>query len=205
MAQFATGPTPAATTPEGQQDLTKGQVVRGAVDANRPASAAEGRRLAAERVRPGQGAAAGEDVPATEDEQREYERAMGALSKILYEDERTSASIVRQLTPEEKIGSVAKASMLTITQLDQKLDFDESIIAEFTQDVVDRIIDLYENVHSEEFSDQEMKQALGATWEGIMEVYGVDEEDYAELTAGLSDEEFEGYKSQYKEVAGDPY
>ena len=201
MQQFGTQPTPAAAA--GADDITKQQIVRGGANPNTPPSVSEGVRMAQESVRPGQGAAMGADQPATEDEQREYERAMKALSTVLYQNEKTSNAVIKQLTPGEKIGGVAKASMLVLTQIDTKLDLDEVVIPEFTQEIVDRIIDLYENVHGEEFTDQETAAAMGATWEGLMEAYGVDEEDYAELTAGMSEKDLQGYKDQYKQVLGD--
>lgn len=200
--EYQTEPTAGAPQQEAPMDLAKRRVARGRPDLNEGMTAEQGFNMAQESMRPGQGSLKGPDLEATEDEQAEYERAMAALSKVLYEDERTSNAVVRQLTPEEKVGSIAKASMLVISQLDQRLDFDEVIIPQFTQDVTDRIVDLYENVHGE-VSEQEAQRAFGATWEGVMEMYGVDENDYAELTAGMSDEEFQGYKQQYKSFLGE--
>lgn len=174
------------------------------MDLNQPMTPSTAARMAQESVRPGAASIKGGDQEASAQEQDEYERALKALSKVLYEDERASDGILQQLLPEERIGSVAKASMLIINQLDAKLDFDEDIIAQLTQDTVERVIDLFENTKLEdEFSEQEAQAALGATWEGIMEMYGVDEESYAELTSGLSEDEFKGYEKQYKQFLGE--
>jgi len=203
MPDYQTQASPAAEA--GDKSLTKKQVVRGAADLNKGVSVEEGFRMAQQSVRPGQGSLLGPDSEATEDEQREYERAMNALGKVLYENEKTSDAIVKQLDPGEKVGGVAKASMLVLTQIDEKLDIDEVVIPQLAQDIVDRVIDLYENVNGDEFSEQEATAAMGATWEGLMEAYGIDEADYAELTAGMTDKDISGYKDQYKNMVGDPY
>lgn len=197
----AAGPEQPAPAPE--QDLTQPQVMRGQYDMNKPSDPAEGMRMAQEQQRPGSAAAMGPDQDASPEEQAEYERAMGALSKIIYEDDNANEAITKMLSPQEKVGSVAKASLITIQQLDMKFDIDEVVIPELTQEAVGRIIDLYQNVHGEEFSDQEAQGALGATWEGIMELYGMDEADYAELTAGMSEEDFRGYEKQHKQFLGE--
>jgi len=203
MAAFGTQPSPAAEA--GDSSLEKKRVVRGGANLNAGPSVEEGFRLAQETVRPGQGSILAGDEEATPDEQAEYERAVSALGKVLYENEKTSDAIARQLDPGEKVGGVAKASMLVLTQIDNKLDLDEVVIPEFAQEVVDRVIDLYENIHGDEFNEQETTAAMGATWEGLMEAYGIDEADYAELTAGMTEQDIKGYKEQYRGMVGDPY
>lgn len=195
--------SPAAAAGSVEESMGQRQVVRGAPDLNAPNDAYEGFRMAQETVRPGAGAAMGDEQPATEGEQREYERAVNALGNILYSNEQGTTAILKQLTPQEKVGSIAKASILTIQQLDKKYDFDEVVIPALTQETVDRIIDLYENQHGEELSDVEAQRAFGAAWEGVMELYGADESDYAELTAGMSEEDFRGYEQEYKGYLGE--
>ncbi len=170
-------------------------------DFNEPASVVKGAGIARNTVRRG-GGVMGAEEEATPAEQKEMDRALGALTKVLYEDDNTSQSIVDQLRPEEKVGSVAKATILLVSQLDQRLDFDEVIVPALTQETADRVIDLYENVHGDEFNEQETQRVLGAAWEGVMEIYGVDEEAYEELTQGMSDEDLAGYEQQYKQFLG---
>lgn len=187
-----------------EQDLQQHQVRRGAPDLNAPNSPEKAFNMVQDQVRPGSAALMGPDQEATPEEQAEYERAVGALSKVLYENDQTSSAIVRQLVPEERIGSVAKASMLIIQQLDDKFDFDETVIPELTQETVDRVIDLFENSKlDDEFTEQEAQAALGATWEGVMEMYGIDEDQYAEMTAGMSQEDFKGFENEYKQYLGE--
>jgi hypothetical protein len=186
-----------------QEDLQTKRVQRGQPDLNQPQGAEQGFRMAQELSRPGEGSALGPDIEANEDEQAEYERGVAALGRVLYENDKTSSAIVSQLTPKERVGSIAKASMLTMTQLDEKLDFDETVIPELTKETVDRIIDLYENKYDEELSEQDAQAALGATWEGLMEVFGIDEDSYGELTAGMTTEQFKEQEKTYKQFLGD--
>lgn len=203
---YETQPSPAAEVGEagmGTDNIAQKPITRGQYDLNQGASPLGGMQMAQNVSRPGQASVMGKDEPATQEEQAEYERAVEALQRVLYDDERASAAIMQQLQPKERVGSIAKASLLLIKQLDDRLDFDEVIIPQFTQDVVDRIIDFYENVHGEEISEQDAQRALGTTWEGVMEIYGVDEDTYAELTQGMGEQEFKAQEQQYKQFLGE--
>lgn len=190
MMEEAAAQQPAAPAPRG--DLS---------DMNTPASAGKGKQIADSYVRRSGGLNAPEEE-ATPEEQAELERAVGALGKVIYEDDATSQAIQDQLRPEEKIGSVVKASLLVINQLDQQLDLDEVIIPQFTQEVTDRMVDLYEQKTEEEFSDEEAQKVLGAAWEGVLDMFGMDEETYEEMTQGMSEQDIAGYEQQYKQQLG---
>lgn len=124
---------------------------------------------------------------ATPRENKEYERALAALEKILYESDEIGNSIMAQIDPNDKIGTTTKASILTVNQLDDQIDLDEIVIPQITQDVVDRISELAENRFGMEYDERELQATLGATWEGVMEMFGVDEADFQQL-AGSFDE-----------------
>lgn len=185
----------------GAQDVT---ATGGSADPNLgqlPPDAARGMGLARESVNRN-GGAAGEDSEASPEEQAEYERVLGALNEVLYKNEGTSQAIVDQLQPQDKIGSTVKAGVLLIKQLDEQVDIDEVVLAQVTQDVADRMIDLGEQVKDMQFSEQETQAVLGATWEGVMEIFGVDAEAYEELTQGMSEQDVQGYEKQYKGFVG---
>ena len=65
-------------------------------------------------------------------------------------------------------------------------------------EVTDRVIDIAENGKGLQFSDSELQAILGSTWELIMSAYGADPDDYAELTADMSDDDLAGHEQQYK-------
>lgn len=147
-----------------------------------------------------------EDTPATPEENAEYDRALGGLSKILYEDIGTSGAIIDMLQPEEKVGSVAQATIMVLTQMDNKMDLNENVFAELTRETVDRIVDLGEQTKGMAFSDEDVRNALGAAWEGILQIYGDPDSaqaDLEELTQGMSEEDVMAQANQYKQFLGE--
>lgn len=186
----------------GKIDVTSPEAATNPDVIGSPASAQAGAATARDTVNRQDGAKAG-DQEATPEEQAEYERAVTALHTVLYENEGTSQGIVDMLQPEDKVGSTAKAAILVIQQLDEKLDMGETVIPEITLDVADRIIELAERGKGMEFSEKETQAVVGATWEGVMELFGVDESSYEELTQGMSDEEISGYEKEYKGYLGE--
>lgn len=124
-------------------------------------------------------------------EQREYERALAGLYKVLYEDDRTHQAVLRGLksTPFNKVEPITKTSLLLIQQLDEKVDLDEAVVAQITGDTVDRLIEMAEVRYKAEYSDLDAQRALGATWEGVMMMFGVDEQDFKQTMAGMRRED----------------
>lgn len=147
-------------------------------------------------VQPGGHMAMGEDVPATEEEQEEYERASEIIATALYNG-KTSKGVVDMLDPNEKVGSIAKATVFTIKELDNVYDFDEVVIPQLVGDTNDRVIELYEARHGEEVTEQEAKAAAMTAWEATIAVYGVDADDYAGLTAGMDKSQFRKMEDEY--------
>jgi len=198
MAQAANGPSGVEKDPNiGQVDVTTAE---GQLNPNTIAQPQDGATaIAAAQGRQGK-SLAGEEEQATPEEQAEYERALDALHQVLYEDEERSNSIVGMIQPEDKIGSVVKASVLVIKQLDEGVDLDENVVAEITVDTADRIMELAETAHNISFSEQETKAVAGATWEGVMALFGMDEESVREMTAGMSPEQIKGYEKEYKSM-----
>lgn len=141
---------------------------------------------------------------ASADEQREYERALSSLYKVLYSNDKTHQSIVQGLksTPQNKIEPVVKMGVLLVKQLDEKVDLHESVIAQITGDTVDRMIEIAETRYGAQYSDTEAQRALGATWEGVMMMFGITEEDFQRGMQGLSQEDVFYGKQVYQGALG---
>lgn len=135
---------------------------------------------------------------ASPEEQQEYERVLGATMTAMYKDPEISKAIVDQLQPEDKIGSVVKASVLLIKQIDEKVNMDEVVIPQITQDVVDQMIQLAERTKGMQFSEQEMQGALGATFEGVMQVFGINPEDAQSFMDSLDEDEITRGEQDYQ-------
>lgn len=128
----------------------------------------------------------GEDVdigeePATAAEEKEYKRVHSALQKVLYQQDTIADAVMKQLDPNDKISTTTKAATLLVQQLDEKLDMDEVVIPQITMDAVDVVAELAENRYGITYSEQDKTAALGATWEGVMAIFGVDEREYNQM------------------------
>lgn len=143
-----------------------------------------------------------DETEATPEEQAEYERAQGGLSKILYENVDTSGAVIDMLQPEAKVESVTQAAVMTITNLDKQMDLNENVFAELTRETVDRIVDLGEQTKGIVYTDDDVRKALGATWEAILNIYGdpdTAQQDLEELTQGMSDDDMSSQVQQYQD------
>lgn len=187
------GPPPGAPTPGGLPGGAMQQNVGGGAGPP-PGTVVPGDTMEAPMGMPTQGPAyQGEEVDigseeATQREQQEYERVVKAMEKILYEEDNLVDAVMQQLNPEDKISSTTKATTLFIQQVDERLDMDEIVIPQITQDAVEMITELAEQRFGQEFSEQEMQATLGATWEGVMAMFGVDQQEHQQLLQGLSAE-----------------
>lgn len=184
------------TTPEGQANPNN------LAPDNNPMSQIEQARADTNRT----GGLAGEDQQATPEEQQAYEEAMDALHQVLYEDEQRSQGIAAMLQPEDKVGSVVKTTAMLMKQLDEGIDLDESVIAEVTVEMADRLMEMAETAHNIEYSEKETQAVAGAAWESVMALFGGDEPDpqqLEEMTQGMTEEDLKNAETQYKGFLGE--
>ena len=172
-----------------------------------PPTAPQGAPPTAPQAAPTGGGGGGEmqdmdlkEEQASPEEQKEYERAMKAVSKVLYGNEKTSNAIVDQVNPEDKIDSTAKVTMLFIQQLDKKVDLDENVVAEITQESTARIMELAETRHGMQYSDQESQAILGPVWVGISLAFGAgeDEQGHQEMVKSVGADNLGPLKQNYE-------
>lgn len=107
----------------------------------------------------------------TPEEQAEYDRAAQALATMLYSNKEVAKGVSDQLQEEEKVGSAAKAAVMLIKVLDDKIQLDEAVIAEITKDATSEVIEIGES-KGMQYSDVEKRQILGVTWESVLSIFG---------------------------------
>ena len=139
---------------------------------------------------------------ATPEEQAEYERAVGALYAMLYTNEGTSKAVLDMIQPNNKVDSIAKAAVLIIQQLDDKLDLDEAVIPQLVMDVPDELIEIGERAKGMTFSDGELQAILGATQELTMQVFDVDAKKAQQLVGSLSPDQRASAERTYQKYLG---
>ena len=167
-------------------------------DLNRPRDTREAVRATGLAMQPGASNVHAPDQPATPEEQAEYDRASAALQQALYENSETRVAVASMLRPEERVGSIAKAAMMILTTLDNENDFDEVTLPSLLEETVDRLEEIYEAKTGEDLSDNDSKAALISAFEGLMEVYPVQPDDYAQLTQGMDNTEVDGMEDEYR-------
>lgn len=131
-------------------------------------------------------------------EQAEYERVIGALSKVLYGDNKSHSAIMKQINPKDPFNSITMLAVRVITALDERLDIMETVILGLVPEVVDRLIELAEKSGRVQVSDRDAARIAAATQEQLMQEYETKPEDYAAMVEGVSPEEMAEYQNVYK-------
>ena len=127
--------------------------------------------------------------PATPQLQKEFERAVMALHSTLYTSTKISALVVKMVQPLQIVDSTSKACILVVDQLDRKLHLDAQVIPQFTMATVDEVMDLIQQVKQVKYSEPQQKAILGATFEGVMKIFGVPPAEAKQFMASLSDQQ----------------
>ena len=161
----------------------------GAGGAPSPASASGGRSAPQLPMQPG-----------TPEEQKEYERAMRAVVRVLYGNDETARGIVDQIDPNDIVSSTSKVSMIFVKELDRKINMHEKVIASVTQEAVTRIAELAEARHGVEYQKTDMEKIIGATWEGIQGMFGGDPQNFTRTVQGLPPETLSALKDQHESI-----
>lgn len=140
---------------------------------------------------------------ASPEEQAEYERAMAGLYEAMYQNPKSSRAILDMIQAEDKIGSVAKAVVLLVEQLDKKIQLDEAVVPQITQDAAERVVEMAERGKKIQFSEQELQAIAGASLEGVMQVFGASPEDAQQFMSSMPPEQQAKVKQGYEQmVAG---
>ena len=135
---------------------------------------------------------------ATPEEQQEYERAMKAMSAAIYGNDKIADAIVNQIKPDDKVSSTAKASIMFVQQLDEQIQLDEAVVAEVTQEATSRLMELAESRHGIEYGGREQQVILGAAWEGVQSLFGMDEQQAQSLMSSIGDNDLADLKGQHE-------
>jgi hypothetical protein len=134
---------------------------------------------------------------ATPEEQKAYENALAACSEIVHTNDDSHQAVMKMLDAREKIGSLAKAAVMVVTQVDAKINMPESVLAGVLAQVVDWMLELATAGKQMQFSETEEKQVLTTATDLLMETYGHDRDSYDALIGGESEKSMKGYHEEY--------
>ena len=139
---------------------------------------------------------------ASPEQQKEYERAIRAMAKVLYGSDKTANAIVDQITPKDLVSSTVKVTALFIKELDRKINMDVAVVSEVTRESVERIAELAEARHQVEYKTQDMEQVLGAVWESVQSMWGNEGgvEEYNQIVSGIAPNDMDALQQQNRQI-----
>lgn len=144
------------------------------------------------------GETAGQDTP---EEQAEFQRGVEALSRALYDDDKVSDSILAMFVKDDPVGSTAKAVISLVTELDKKLDLDETVISSIGVLAADRYMDLIKESGAYEYPEIQAQQVVMTVHEGLMAAYGgASDEEIQQATAGMGEQELGALQAEHGRV-----
>jgi len=132
--------------------------------------------------------------------QKEMTRGLQGLSEALYSNEKTSAAVLKMVTPEDKIGSAAKAAMFTVSQIMEKGQLAERIAVPLIVVAADEIMQMAEAAGNP-YSEDDAKNVTMAAAEMMLSAYGVDPARAQAMAEQASPEDRAEMESVYKPVA----
>jgi hypothetical protein len=143
--------------------------------------------------------------PATAEEEKELQRGLGALDTILYggKDTGIADAFLGQIDPNDKIGSLARATTFLVKTVDEKIELQDTVIAAFTMSTLDKTIELTEAQFPDvQYSDRDKEVLLGSTWEAISDIFGVGAEEMTEVGQTIPEDQREAMAQQYINAKG---
>lgn len=141
---------------------------------------------------------------ASDAENREYEKASAALDEMLYEVDNTARGIAKMIDPNNKIETTTKANLTVLNQLDQSLELDEVVVPQITSDIVDKVSELAEARYGIEYTERDLQATLGATWEGALQMFGIEPQDFSDFMQGFDQKQIGQLKGAYEGFLGGP-
>lgn len=117
--------------------------------------------------------AEGEDDSGLSQQQlQEYQRASQLLHTILYQNDKTGRAVLAQIQEQDKVGSIARAAVLVIQQIDKRLNLSDPIIPLMVITVVDRLLEMADRVKKIKYSPQESSAIVSAVTNGVKALFG---------------------------------
>jgi hypothetical protein len=134
----------------------------------------------------------------------EYKRLNDELMQTLYgmQGDAAAKSVIQGLLPQgpSKIKSVVVASVLIVKELTLKLKPPMQLILPFTKDVVSHVMDMGQQVKGIQYSDQESVAILGAAFEGVMRVFGVNKRQVQNVGQHIPRSTIQAHAQKYQEA-----
>lgn len=127
-------------------------------------------------------------------------RGTAAIKKALFADEKASEQFVKAIRPDDAEGSITQTAITLVTQIDQKLNLPERVLAPLIVVAVGELMDLAEAAHGITFDDQQKKRVVMAAWEGLLLSYDADPRAAAQVAASADEQTQQQAVQEYKQA-----
>jgi len=128
----------------------------------------------------------------------EFKRGAAAIGEALYNNKNVSDSILQGIDPNDKAGSTARQTITLVTQIDNKLNLELSAIFSVAAWAFGEMVELSSAMHKIEYSEKEQQDGVMAVFEGLIQSYEIDPQEFANFTGGASDSDQQQAMSMYE-------
>jgi hypothetical protein len=132
--------------------------------------------------------------------QKAMQVASEAMYTALYKTKGIGRSVMKMISPEDKVGSTAKAATAFLSNLSKQTGMPERIAVPMVALAADEIMSLAESANGITYSEQEAKQVVITAAELTMSAYGVPPERAEELARNSDKGTLQKAESAYKET-----
>ncbi|HWV16049.1 MAG TPA: hypothetical protein VN030_11530 [Cellvibrio sp.] len=145
-----------------------------------------------------------EGEPASPEEEAEMQRAIAALSEVIYQNDNSYNAVIEKLQSKDvpPLNKLIDTTVSLVTQIDKKINIDEAIILPFAADAYQRIYELAETGKLFTLEDDLVRKGLMAVLQIVIESYGVSPEDFNEYAESLGQEQAGKLINFYKKNGG---
>jgi len=151
-------------------------------------------QMTGEQMTPEPGQQGGDSDPDIE----EFKRGAAAIGMALYENKGVSDKILQGVSPEDKAGSTAMQTITLVTQIDNKLNLQLTAVFSVAAFAFGEIVELASAMHNMEYSEKEQQDGIMAVFEGLIQSYEIDPQEFANYTGESSDSDQQEAMSMYE-------
>jgi len=131
---------------------------------------------------------------------RDLSAGIEAVSAALHKNRKTSNALLGMISDQEKVGSVAKAAVQTVTQLAKKTELPKRTLAPLTMYSAMELMDLKEATGGMKFTSEERSQAVIAATELLLTASGVSKEEASALATQAGEKGRKSMETDYKSL-----
>lgn len=143
---------------------------------------------------------AGEGEPnLTPEEQETYDSAMQMTGELLYNNDESHNAIMGLLKEDDPAGSVADATTFVLSKIEETYqgNYPEELVLPTADEISDLVLELADEAGVFKVDEKVATDAKSMVSQQLIEDYGVDEQGFAEASAGVTSDEVAEYEKMF--------